>query len=571
MRLPLTPAWAVVAAVLLSCAPQPSRTDLRVGDAPRAAESSAPKVLTIAVSRELKNFARFTGVTAGGGSPGSGNNQVAKIAHNYLAVREGNIGAWQPQLAAELPSLDRGTWRVNSDGTMDTTWKLRPNVTWHDGTPFGAADLELGSALFRDSDFPLPTPERIRQIRSTSAPDPLTFVIHWSSTVATATDPTDIDPMPRHLLEDLYRTDKMALLGSQLLSSEFVGLGPYRVALWEPGVQVQFTRFDEYFRGKPPLDRVVVRYVGDPNTMLANIMAGSVDLVLAPSVEMDTAAEVRQRWEGTGNQVLVSLNGFQQFLRPQFRPDFAQPRAGAPDLRVRKGLYHALDRAAVADLSSSGLAPAADSWVPPGDPLRGQLESAIPKYPYDLGRAQQLLAEAGWVRAVDGVLVHSSDGERFESKIAARPATGVGKTLAVIADGWKTIGVQMGFEILSPAAAADRRTMGTQPFALLSSFPPSLSSLPPMHSSLAASDANRWTGTNFQGYINPRVDALIDRAITTIDESQQVTVHRELLEVAMGDVALMPLYWQVEPVLIAKGVRGVTINDTWNIFEWTIS
>ena len=44
---------------------------------------------------------------------------------------------------------------------MDTTWKLRPNVKWHDGTPFTAEDLVFGSALFRDTDFPVP-PERLQ-------------------------------------------------------------------------------------------------------------------------------------------------------------------------------------------------------------------------------------------------------------------------------------------------------------------------------------------------------------------------------------------------------------------------
>ena len=85
------------------------------------------------------------------------------------------------------------------------------------------------------------------------------------------------------------------------------------------------------------------------------------------------------------------------------------------------------------------------------------------------------------------------------------------RTLALVANSWKAVGVQMAIEVLSPAMAADRKTMGSQPFALLSSYPPTLAQLPPMHSSYIASDANRWTGTNFQGYSNPRVDSFIDQ------------------------------------------------------------
>ena len=48
---------------------------------------------------------------------------------------------YQPQLAVKIPSIEKGSWKLNSDGTMDTTWKLRPNVKWHDGMPFTSADL----------------------------------------------------------------------------------------------------------------------------------------------------------------------------------------------------------------------------------------------------------------------------------------------------------------------------------------------------------------------------------------------------------------------------------------------
>lgn len=561
--------WTLAVVALASaCAPaRPSSESSAPVDDP-SATTSRFKLLTVAVQRELKNFARFTGAAAGGGSPGAGNNQVAKIAHAYLALETENTGVFLPHLAYDLPSVEKGTWRVNPDGTMDTVWKLRSGVKWHDGTPFTAEDLVFGSALFRDPDYPVPPTERLRQIQSTSAPDPLTFVVHWATTVASAAEPTDTDPLPRHLLEAIYRADKQAILTTPLLSSEFVGLGPYRLVRWQEGVELEFVRFPDYFMGRPPLDRVLVKYIADPNTMLANVLAGSVDVVLPPSVNLDVAAELSQRWAGTGNQVLNAVTGSQQFLRPQFRPELAQPRDGAPNLNVRRALYVAIDRRLVADASTNGLAPIADSWVPPTDPRRPLLEAAIPQYPYDVARALRLLGEEGWMRGADDVLVRQATGERFESKVSARPTAAADKTLAVMADGWKAIGVQMHIEVLPPALAADRRTMGSQPFAIMSSYPAALNNLPPMHTSLLASDANRWSGTNFQGYSNPRADAIMNRLLVTIEEAEQLTLHRQLLQEALGDVALMPLFWEVNPVLIVRGVTGVTYNGTSNIFQW---
>jgi peptide/nickel transport system substrate-binding protein len=555
--------------LLVACVPQAERSVSDIPAPERAEAPRSPKVLTIAVQRELKDFARFSGAAYGGGQPGSGNNQVAKIAHNYLAVSRSGVGSITPQLATELPSVERGTWRINADGSMDTIWRLQPNVKWHDGTPFTAADVVFGSSLFRDADCPTVPADRLKLVEGTAAPDPLSFTVHWSRLVSSADDPTDFDPMPRHLLESLYQTDKMAIITSPLLSSGFVGLGPYRVDRWEPGIEIQFTRFEDYYRGRPPLDRVIVRYVADPNTMLANVLAGTVDVALPPGPDLQTASEVKKRWEGTGNEVITAISGSQQFFRPQFRTEYAQPREGAPLLTVRRALHHGIDRQALVEAAGNGLPPVADSWLAPDHPWRTQLETYIPQYPYDPARALRLLADAGWIRGGDGVLVHQRSGERFDSKITARPTPEAEKTLAVIADGWKQLGILMRIEIAPPSLASDRKYLGTQPLALMSSFPASPTNLPPLHSSQLASDANRWGGTNYQGYSNPRVDALIDRITATIDLRQQIPMHGQLLQEAYGDVAFIPLYWQVDPVFVVNGVKGVIDNDTRNIFEWS--
>jgi peptide/nickel transport system substrate-binding protein len=559
----------MIGMVLVAGACAPAVAPSSSGGASTTASSQGPKVLTLAVQRELKGFAKFTGVAAGGGNPGAGNNQISKIGHSYLAL-EDETATFVPQIAFDLPSVEKGTWKINPDGTMDTTWKLRPNIKWHDGTPFTAEDLVFGSLLFRDTDFPVPPEERLHQVASTSAPDPNTFVVHWKSTVVTANIPTDFDPLPRHLLEDLYRTEKQQILITPLLGSDWVGLGPYKIARWVEGVEVEFVRFDDYFMGPAPLDRIIVKYISDANTMVANIMAGNADVVLSPGVNLDVASDLRQRWQGTGNQVLTPVSDNQQFLRPQFRPEIAQPRNGAPIQAVRKAMYTGMDRELIAAGATAGLGPIADNaWVSPTDPWRRQLESAIVQYPYDPNRALQLFAEAGWTRGPDGILVHQASGERFESKIAARPTSGADKILALIADQWKTLGVQMDIQLLSPAQAADRRVLGTQAYGIISSQSNSRSVLPPMHTNLLATDANRWSGRNLQGYSNPRVDVLIDRVTVALDERDQMELHRQLLRETTDDVALMALYWQVDPVLVAAGVTGVTYNGTSNIYQWS--
>src|SRR4029453_261659 len=103
-----------------------------------------------------------------------------------------------------------------------------------------------------------------------------------------------LEPLPRPLLENVYLNKKESFPKSPYLASQFVGTGPYRLAEWQSGSHMLFTRVNSYYQGRPPLGRVIVRFLGDPNTMVANILSGSVDLLLPVGVGIDAAVEVQR-------------------------------------------------------------------------------------------------------------------------------------------------------------------------------------------------------------------------------------------------------------------------------------
>ena len=545
------------AVVLAACAPASGQSGSTAGASP---QTGPRKVLTIAGNRELLTFADFVGY----GTSGGGNRTVRYIAHDYL-MAEDEVRNFHPQIALEAPSVEKGTWRVNPDGTMDVVWKIPANVQWHDGAPFTADDLAFSHQLHTDPDFTLSANGgTIRLMESATVLDPQTVSVHWSKSTPLANRGYGLDPMPRHLLADLYGSDKETFIKSPLFYSEFVGLGPYKLTRWDAGVELEFARFDAYYAGRSPLDTVIVRYMKDGNTMVANILSGSVDVVIPPSVDLESAAELRRRWQGTGNQVLPQVTDRLRWLRPQYRPQLAQPANAMTNLAVRKALYHATDRQTLADVVGQGLAPIADSWVRPADPLRPRVEAAIPQYPYDLARARQLLADAGWTRGSDGVLVHQSSGERFEAYISVRPTTGADKDAAIIANGWKALGLQIGLYFIPPAQADDRQVLSTQPFMNLSASSAAGFWDDTINTKSIASEANRWNGANNHGYSNPTLDSFLDRLLVTIDERERVSLSRDALREAMTDVAIIPMYWQTDPLLLAAGVR----DFTWRTFDW---
>jgi ABC-type transport system substrate-binding protein len=77
-----------------------------------------------------------------------------------------NTGVVQPRLAETVPSIDNGLWVVHTDGRMETTWKIRPGATWHDGAPFTAEDVLFTTRVQR----PPGTTARPSRLKTSSSP-----------------------------------------------------------------------------------------------------------------------------------------------------------------------------------------------------------------------------------------------------------------------------------------------------------------------------------------------------------------------------------------------------------------
>jgi peptide/nickel transport system substrate-binding protein len=331
---------------------------------------------------------------------------------------------------------------------------------------------------------------------------------------------------------------------------------------------MELTRHDDFFLGRPAFDRVVIRFYFDGNTLAASALAEALDVILPPGIELDAAVDIRRRWEGTGNAVRVEPIPRLADLEVQFRPEAARPVAGLRDRTVRQAFYQAINREELAGVMSHGLAPIADSWLRPGDPLRGELAPTIPQYPYDPAAAARLLAQAGWNRGSDGVLVHQGTGERFETELRTIPQYGE-RPAVVIADNWKSIGADIHIFTIPPARASERDLLSTHPFALVTgSFYDGLPER--LDGRLISSAENRWSGRNQSGYVNPRYDEILDRLAVTIDPRERKPLLQEQQQILMGDIARMPLYWEVRSVLYLKGMKGdiFPYNTTWNLQEW---
>lgn len=577
-RTPARLAGLVMCAALLvsACAsgPGPARSGAGTGSSDVSAPAEAagpPKIVRLGT-----RFEPTTGLVlfAGGGDAGS---QHMPVFHAGLTVYDAE-GALQPHLAQKVPTLENGDWRVLPSGEMEVTWKLRPNVRWHDGAPLTAEDFAFGMRVMQDPDLPLERTAAGRLISQISAPDAETLVVRWSKayTQANRGGILDIPAVPRHIMGDLYaQADKATFLNSPYWHAEFVGVGPYRLGEWVLGSHTEAIAFDQYFLGRPRIDRVIIRYLTDANVVVTNVLAGQVDVVAAGLLKPDDLLPIMNAWGPQGGGTVLLMNRDVQLLYLQLR----DPNAPwAKDMRVRRALVHLLDRQSLAETFAYGLS-AADVFVDRKSPVYALLEQrGFPKYPYDVALAERLIGEAGWVRGPDGMFQSGGERINLEVRVQANSQANTNQGPGVV-DLWKRGGLNVDFFAIPPGTGgvrgepkvANRGAWSTSDTLVPATLENWLSVQIP-------TEANGWNGRNFGSYVSADYDQLFSQFVSELDASRSQALQVELLRHAAEYLPYIPLYYSPSSgtTVFRRGITGpgVVPNEqpvtTWNIHTWQV-
>ena len=294
----------VLLTVLLSaCATPPARP----GGAPGSTEGStpaAPKRIVAAIRGTTPILYRKLAV----GASYSGLNYVERLVNAGLVTVD-TQGALQPQLAEAVPTVDNGLWKVFPDGRMETTWKIKSTARWHDGMPLTAEDIVFTATVEQDKSLAWPNPNPAYDaIERVDAPDPHTVTIAWKQPFVEADlmfAPTPSGgnqralPLPRHLLERAYVEDHTKFLELPYWGPELMASGPFKLRQMVPDERLLLAANDQYVLGRPKIDEIDLRMIPDSNTLIANIMAGQIDVTVDErAVSFEEARQLRDQWSG---------------------------------------------------------------------------------------------------------------------------------------------------------------------------------------------------------------------------------------------------------------------------------
>jgi peptide/nickel transport system substrate-binding protein len=277
------------------------------------------------------------------------------------------------------PSLAE-SWTVSKDGLV-YEFVLRKGARFHNGDPVTAEDVKFSFERYRgtshqtlkDKMAAVETPDATR-VRFRLKQPWADFLTFYSS----ATGAGWI--VPKKYVEKV---------GDEGYKKAPVGAGPYKFVSNTPGVELVLEAFDGYWRKTPSVKRLVLKVIPEESTRLAALIRGEVDVVYSIRGEL---AEELQRTPGlTLKPTVIQATQWVGML------DQWDSKSPWHDRRVRLAANLAIDRGAINQAVTLGHSRLVWSIIPDSFDYYWQ----APAYPFDPGRAKQLLAEAGYPNGFD--------------------------------------------------------------------------------------------------------------------------------------------------------------------------
>jgi len=425
-----------------------------------------------------------------------------------------------------VPSL-AASWKVSPDN-LTYTFQLRQDAKWHDGKPITAEDVKftfdkifdqkVGSrlAIYFQGVKEVQAPSAHTVVFVLKEPDPVFLANLWSGII------------PKHVWEkeDFAKSQYNVIP---------VGSGPWKVKEWVRGDHMTFEANKDYFGGKPYLDRIVMKVIPDATVAYAALEKGDVHYVPFKGVVGGPPYQLVDRLKQSPH-LEVNVYEVSSMQRLFFRND----KPPFNNVKVRQAVAHAIDRKFIIQKLLFGYGQPAQSEVAPA--MKESYNPNIPQYPYDVAKANALLDEAGLRRGPDGVRfkthIYGTPGVRqIMSEILKEQLKAVGISADIVINEWTTY---------YNAIRNTRTVDGVFSIFSLPTIPDPTTEAPRYHSKEI-----RPGGFNYLFYSNPRVDAIIDESMRTLDRERRVKLFQEYQDILARDVPMIPLY-------VLAGV------DVWN-------
>jgi peptide/nickel transport system substrate-binding protein len=469
-------------------------------------------------------------------------HQIAGLVYNGLVRYDKNL-----QLEGELAK----SWEISADG-LTITFRLRPGVRWHDGEPFTADDVLFTYRTIIDPKTPTAYAGDFEQVKHAEVVDPLTFRVTYHRPFAPALASWGLGILPKHLLAG---TD----ITASPLARHPVGTGPYRFVEWKTGTEIVLAANDDYFEGRPYIDRYRYRVIPDTATMFLELKAGNLDWMGLTPIQYDrqtNSPDFARRF----NKYRYLAFSYTYLGYNLSHPLFAERT-------VRQALSYAINKQEIVAGVLLGHGRVATG---PYKPDAWFYNPDVRRYPYDPDQARALLAAAGW-KDSDGDGLLDRDGIPFRFTLLTNQGNTLrAQTAEIIQRRLAEIGIEMKIRIIEWSAFInefiDKRNFEAVILGWTTSQDPDLYDI--WHSSKTGAKE-----LNFIGYANPAVDELLERGRHTFDRDERLACYRRLQEILAEEQPYTFLYVPESLSIIAArfhGIEPAPAGITHNFIRWYV-
>jgi peptide/nickel transport system substrate-binding protein len=451
-----------------------------------------------------------------------------------------------PGLAESWKAIDSTTWE----------FKLRRDVKFHDGTPFTADDV-----LFSF--------ERAPNIEGS----PSSFGIYARGKRLAKVDDHTVRiktaapyPLMPNDVTQIYIVSRKHGAGAKTpdynSGKAAIGTGAFRFVEYAPGNHIVLQRNEQYWGTKPTWTRVLFRAIKSDPSRVAALLAGDVDLIdEVPATDME---QLKKEPKITVTQIVS--NRIIYLHLDHFRDDspFVRAKDGGPiknplrDRRVRLAISKAIDRDAIVERVMEGVAIKAGQLLPEG--FFG-VSPKLKPVAYDPDGAKRLLVEAGVPNGFR-LTVHSPN-DRYPND--AKIAEAVAQMLSRIGIDTQVATMTQGVFFRDASSGSPEKGPKFS-FILVGWGSGTGEASSALKSLFATFDREKGMGTSNRGrYSNPAVDKLIDEALATVDDARRQDLLARATEIAIEDVGIIPLHYQVNTWAMRRGLTYKARTDEYTL------
>ena len=462
-------------------------------------------------------------------------------------------------LCKSLPDLANGTavFETTADGKpgIAITYELLAEAKWGDGMPITTKDVLFTWEVGRHKLSGVGDTETFRRITKIDVHDDKKFTLHLNKRTCDFAGINSFELLPAHIDRENFKNPRQYRNRSAYerdTTNPGLWFGPYRIAEVVSGAHVVFERNPYWWGKQPQFNRIVVKSISNTAAMISNLLSGEIDYIAGElGISIDQAMAFEER----------AANQFDFKYKPGLIYEHIDINLDLPalkDLRVRRALIHAIDRKAISKILFGGHQPVAHGQT---NPLDSVYYPKIPKYDFNPNKAKALLQDAGWRQNGPRDIRQNAHGVPlsfvFMTTAGNKPRELIQQ---VLQSQWRKIGIDVRIRNEPPRVyfgetVTKRKFRGLAMYAWLSA--PRNIPRSTLHSEMIPSEGNGWSGQNYTGYSNPRLDKVLDAVEIVCEPQANTALWNELQTIYSTELPVLPLYFRATPFVLPKWLKGI--------------